>query len=150
MYEVVQYIGLVTSGRLGARSCQRLGMPMSWMKVISRMMALATLPVERVAELGIHLLLQVQRGIEGVLHQAAGYIAERLDRDEINNFNQTALRPGRALASSTSLNVSRSCSIWRRITLVSADSDSPSIPPVSWITASRLTLVLPFAPGSNW
>jgi transposase len=51
--EAAQHIGLATSGKLGARLSQRLGMATSWMTVIRRMMALATPPVEQVVQLGI-------------------------------------------------------------------------------------------------
>src|SRR5256885_1591659 len=52
-FQAAQDIGLATSGMLGARLGDRLGIHTSWMTVIRRIMALATPPVEKVSQLGI-------------------------------------------------------------------------------------------------
>ena len=53
LFQEVENIGLATSGMLGMRLGNRLGIRTSWMTIIRRMMALATPPVERVVQLGI-------------------------------------------------------------------------------------------------
>jgi transposase len=53
LFQEVENIGLATSGMLGKRLGDRLGIRTSWMTIIRRMMALVTPPVERVIELGI-------------------------------------------------------------------------------------------------
>jgi transposase len=53
LFQEVENIGLATSGMLGTRLGNRLGIRTSWMTIIRRMMALATPPVERVVQLGI-------------------------------------------------------------------------------------------------
>ncbi|GAC1656209.1 MAG: ISL3 family transposase [Ktedonobacteraceae bacterium] len=52
-FQAVESIGFATSGMLGVRLGDRLGMPASWMTIIRRMMARPSAPVERVIELGI-------------------------------------------------------------------------------------------------
>ena len=52
-FQAVENIGLATSGMLGARLGNRLGMQTSWMTIIRWMMALATPPVEKVSQLFI-------------------------------------------------------------------------------------------------
>src|SRR5260221_11575599 len=51
--ESVQTIGFATGGMLGARVTDRLGIQTCWMTILRRMMALPTVPVEQVVELGI-------------------------------------------------------------------------------------------------
>ncbi|TMC16129.1 MAG: transposase [Chloroflexi bacterium] len=46
-------IGLATSGKLGARLGDRLGMQASWMTVLRRIMAHPAAPVKQVVQLGI-------------------------------------------------------------------------------------------------
>src|SRR5215472_15634520 len=53
LIQAVETIGFATSGMLGARLGDRLGIQTSWMTVLRRMMALPTAPVGRVAQLGI-------------------------------------------------------------------------------------------------
>jgi len=53
LYQSVQVIGLATGGMLGARVTDQLGIQTCWMTIIRRIMALPTLPVEQVIELGI-------------------------------------------------------------------------------------------------
>jgi transposase len=53
LYQIVQVIGLATGGMLGARVTDRLGIQTSWMTIIRRIMALPTVPIEQVSELGI-------------------------------------------------------------------------------------------------
>jgi transposase len=53
LYQIVQGIGLATGGMLGARLATRLGIQTSWMTILRRVMALPTVPVEHVSELGI-------------------------------------------------------------------------------------------------
>src|SRR6266852_2691083 len=53
LHQMVQVIGLATGGMLGARVTDRLGIQTCWMTIIRRIMALPTLPVEHVSELGI-------------------------------------------------------------------------------------------------
>jgi transposase len=49
----IQVIGLATGGMRGARVTDHLGIQTCWMTIIRRIMALPTLPVEHVSELGI-------------------------------------------------------------------------------------------------
>lgn len=51
--QAIQAIGLATCGRLGARLASRLGMTISWMTIVRRVMALPTKPAEQVQCLGI-------------------------------------------------------------------------------------------------
>jgi transposase len=51
--EAIAAIGLATCGRLGARLASGLGMAISWMTVVRRVMALPTQPAEQVYCLGI-------------------------------------------------------------------------------------------------
>ena len=51
--QIVQVIGLATGGMLGARFATRLGIQTSWMTILRRVMALPTVLVEHVSELGI-------------------------------------------------------------------------------------------------
>jgi transposase len=53
LHQVVQAIGLATSGMLGARLAERLVIQVSWMTILRRIMALPTAPVEQVSQLGI-------------------------------------------------------------------------------------------------
>ncbi len=53
LYQIVQVIGLATSGMLGARLADRLGIQTSWMTILRRMIALPTEPVQQVSQLGI-------------------------------------------------------------------------------------------------
>jgi transposase len=53
LFQAMEDIGLATSGRLGARLGERLGMPASWKTILRRMMARPSVPVEQVVELGI-------------------------------------------------------------------------------------------------
>jgi len=53
LFEIVQIIGLATSGMLGVRVTERLGIKTSWMTIIRRIMALPEKPVEQVLEVGI-------------------------------------------------------------------------------------------------
>src|SRR6266566_7668928 len=53
LFQEVENIGLATSGMLGTRLGDRLGIRTSWMTIIRRMMARSPAPVERVVELGI-------------------------------------------------------------------------------------------------
>jgi transposase len=52
-FQAIEDIGLATSGMLGARLGARLGMPVSWMTILRRMMARPSVSVERVVELGL-------------------------------------------------------------------------------------------------
>lgn len=52
-FQAMENIGLATSGKLGARLGDRLGMQASWMTILRRIMARPTAPVERVVQLGI-------------------------------------------------------------------------------------------------
>jgi transposase len=51
--QAMEQIGLATSGRLGARLGDRLGMPASWMTILRRVMARPCASVKQVVELGI-------------------------------------------------------------------------------------------------
>jgi transposase len=53
LFQAMEQIGLATSGMLGARLGDRLGMPASWMTILRRVMALPTAPVGQVSQLGI-------------------------------------------------------------------------------------------------
>jgi transposase len=53
LFQEVENIGLATSGMLGTRLGDRLGIRTSWMTIIRRMMAQPASPVERVIQLGI-------------------------------------------------------------------------------------------------
>ena len=53
LFQAVEDIGLATSGMLGMRLGDRLGIQTSWMTIIRRMMARPPAPVERVVQLGI-------------------------------------------------------------------------------------------------
>lgn len=53
LFQEVENSGLATSGMLGTRLGDRLGIRTSWMTVIRRMMAQPALPVEQVVQLGI-------------------------------------------------------------------------------------------------
>src|SRR6266487_602993 len=53
LFQAVENIGLATSGMLGARLGDRLGMQTSWMTMIRRIMARPCAPVEQVVQLGI-------------------------------------------------------------------------------------------------
>jgi transposase len=53
LYQLVQAVGLATSGMLGERLAERLVIQVSWMTILRRIMALPTAPVEQVRELGI-------------------------------------------------------------------------------------------------
>src|SRR6266700_7256934 len=53
LFQAIEEIGLATSGMLGARLGDRLGMQASWMTIIRRIMARPSESVEQVIELGI-------------------------------------------------------------------------------------------------
>jgi len=53
LFKEVENIGLATSGMLGTRLGDRLGIRTSWMTILRRIMAYPTAPVERVVQLGI-------------------------------------------------------------------------------------------------
>jgi len=53
LHQIVQAIGLATSGMLGARLADRLGIHTSWMTVLRRIMALPTEAVGQVTQLGV-------------------------------------------------------------------------------------------------
>lgn len=53
LYQIVQVLGLATGGRLGVRVTDRLGIQTCRTTILRRIMALPTLPVEHVSELGI-------------------------------------------------------------------------------------------------
>jgi transposase len=53
LWQAVENIGLATSGMLGARLGERLGIRTSWMTIVRRMMALPTAPGGQVSQLGI-------------------------------------------------------------------------------------------------
>jgi transposase len=53
LFQEVENIGLATSGRLGMRLGDRLGIHTSWMTILRRIMAYPAAPPERVIELGI-------------------------------------------------------------------------------------------------
>jgi hypothetical protein len=53
LYQIVQVLGLATGGRLGVRVTDRLGIQTCRTTMLRRIMALPTLPVEHVSELGI-------------------------------------------------------------------------------------------------
>lgn len=53
LFQIVQIIGLATSGRLGVRVTDRLGIQTSHHTILRRIMALPTEPVGQVTELGI-------------------------------------------------------------------------------------------------
>ena len=52
-FQAMEQIGLATSGMLGARLGDRLGMQASWMTILRRMMAHPSASVEQVVQLGI-------------------------------------------------------------------------------------------------
>lgn len=52
-FQAMEDIGLATSGKLGARLGDRLGMQASWMTILRRIMAHPAAPVEQVVQLGI-------------------------------------------------------------------------------------------------
>ena len=52
-YQSVQTIGFATGGMLGVRVTDRLGIQTCWMTILRRIMALPTVPIEQVSELGI-------------------------------------------------------------------------------------------------
>jgi transposase len=53
LFQLVQIIGLATGGMLGVRVTDRLGIQTSWMTILRRIMALPTVPIEQVTQLGI-------------------------------------------------------------------------------------------------
>jgi hypothetical protein len=53
LYQIVQAVGLATSGMLGARLAERLVIQVSWMTILRRIMAHPTPPVEQVSQVGI-------------------------------------------------------------------------------------------------
>jgi transposase len=53
LYQIIQAVGLATSGMLGARLAERLVIQVSWMTILRRIMALSQEPVQQVRELGI-------------------------------------------------------------------------------------------------
>src|SRR5437588_2081747 len=53
LVQAVENIGLATSGMLGARLGDRLGIRTSWMTIVRRMMALPPAPAGQVSQLGI-------------------------------------------------------------------------------------------------
>jgi hypothetical protein len=53
LYQIVQVLGLATGGRLGVRVTDRLGIQTCRTTILRRIMALPTLPVAHVSELGI-------------------------------------------------------------------------------------------------
>ena len=53
LYQIVQALGLATSGMLGARLAERLVIQVSWMTILRRIMAHPTTPVEQVSQVGI-------------------------------------------------------------------------------------------------
>jgi len=53
LFEIVQFIGLATGGRLGVRVTDRLGIQTSRQTILRRMMVLPTAPVGPVVQLGI-------------------------------------------------------------------------------------------------
>jgi transposase len=53
LFQEVSHIGLATSGMLGTRLGNRLGIRTSWMTIIRRMMAQPSVPQAQVVELGI-------------------------------------------------------------------------------------------------
>ncbi len=53
LFQIVQVIGLATSGRLGVRVTDRLGIQTSRQTILRRIMALPTAPIGQVVELGI-------------------------------------------------------------------------------------------------
>lgn len=52
-FQAMEQIGLATSGMLGARLGDRLGMPASWMTILRRVMARPSASLKQVVELGI-------------------------------------------------------------------------------------------------
>jgi transposase len=52
-FQAMEDIGLATSGMLGARLGDRLGMPASWMTILRRVMARPSATVKRVVQLGL-------------------------------------------------------------------------------------------------
>jgi transposase len=52
-FQAMEDIGLATSGMLGARLGERLGMPASWMTILRRVMARSSASLKPVVELGI-------------------------------------------------------------------------------------------------
>src|SRR5438132_7084935 len=65
LFQAVENIGLATSGMLGARLGDRLGMQTSWMTMIRRIMARPCAPVEQVVQLGIAHGMRNERAEEG-------------------------------------------------------------------------------------
>jgi len=53
LFQEVENIGLATSGMLGRRLGDRLGIRTSWMTIIRRIMARPSVPIAQVVELGI-------------------------------------------------------------------------------------------------
>jgi transposase len=53
LYQIVQILGLATGGRLGIRVTDRLGIQTSRITILRRIMALPTIPVEQVSQIGI-------------------------------------------------------------------------------------------------
>ena len=53
LYQIVQVIGLATGGRLGVRVTERLGIKTTRQTILRRIMALPTLPVAEVSQIGI-------------------------------------------------------------------------------------------------
>jgi transposase len=53
LYQIVQAVGLATSGMLGARLAERLVIEVSWMTILRRIMAHPTTPVEQVSQIGV-------------------------------------------------------------------------------------------------
>jgi transposase len=53
LYQIVQIIGLATGGRLGVRVTDRLGIQTSRMRILRRIMALPSISIEQVSQLGI-------------------------------------------------------------------------------------------------
>ncbi|MBO0796410.1 MAG: ISL3 family transposase, partial [Ktedonobacteraceae bacterium] len=53
LFQIVQAIGLATGGMLGARLAEQLGIRTSWMTILRWIMALPTVPIEQVSQLGV-------------------------------------------------------------------------------------------------
>jgi transposase len=69
--QAIAAIGLATCGRLGARLASRLGMAISWMTVVRRVMALPTKPAGQVYCLGIDDFSHLAR--QNVRHGPGGF-----------------------------------------------------------------------------
>ncbi|SRR6266516_1279701 len=98
--QVLQAIGLATSGSLGTRLAARLGISTSWMTILRRVMALATPEADSVTTLGID-DFSFKRGRRfGIGYCLGRFVSRDLKRasfEKFGSFSSTILFPCTAL-----------------------------------------------------